>query len=181
MRRRGMVATRTVRLGLLVLPLAAAACTTAPARYRPSAALAALYVPRESWGAAEPTPDRAPMTAVGRLTVHHTGFPEEGGAPAGQVAREVQPFHQEERGWADIGYHAGDSREAGGGNAVSPAPPRSVRSHAGGSFSWTRAERRSPQRCLASRAVAESRAGSVGSPVRQPPRATRPSGASRAR
>jgi len=102
---RDVVAMRTVRLGLLVLPLAAAACATAPARYLPSAALAARYVPRESWGAAEPTPDWAPMTAVGRLTVHHTGFPEEGGAPAGQVAREVQRFHQEERGWADIGYH----------------------------------------------------------------------------
>jgi N-acetylmuramoyl-L-alanine amidase len=74
------------------------------------------------------------MDRVERITVHHTAeLPAMTQRTDAELVRSVQAFHQDERGWADIGYHfvvgrAGDVFEgrpldvqgahAGGGNNV---------------------------------------------------------------
>ena len=68
-------------------------------------------IPRKRWGANRPknVPQPATWRSGGTLWVHHT----EGTEPSAQatvdtesaVMRSIQSFHQNTRGWSDIGYH----------------------------------------------------------------------------
>lgn len=57
-------------------------------------------ISREEWGAAPPKgiPRHTPWYASMALWVHHTA------GPRSQTPREIQAFHQNVRGWNDIGY-----------------------------------------------------------------------------
>jgi len=51
---------------------------------------------------------RRAMGRVTRITIHHTGGPDYWGTTSSDAAteiRNIQKYHQTERGWADIGYH----------------------------------------------------------------------------
>mgnify|MGYP005831616257 CR=1 FL=1 len=68
-----------------------------------------LYVlGRGVWGANPVRANVNRMRRVFRITVHHTAGPAFWDASLSGAAREIksiQSFHQNERGWADIGYH----------------------------------------------------------------------------
>ena len=81
-----------------------AAASPAPVPVRREAPKPAV-VPREDWGAKPPKEPYSPMTPV-KITQHHTAgkrptAPEEALAEM----RFIQDFHQNGRGWIDIGYH----------------------------------------------------------------------------
>lgn len=67
-------------------------------------------VDRQGWGAQPPTGPYTPLHAddIRGLVVHHSGSredaPEDHQRCAARV-RGVQRFHQQTRGWSDIGYH----------------------------------------------------------------------------
>lgn len=64
-----------------------------------------IIVSRESWGARQPRCQGAAMTPY-RMTYHHTETPNgERGAAARARMRQMQAYHQDSRGWCDIGYH----------------------------------------------------------------------------
>ena len=91
-------------------------------------------VRRSAWGAESLKDNHDPMTAVTRITLHHTA--EVAGMATrtdAELVKGIQNFHRNTRGWADIGYHwiiglHGDVYEgralnvqgahAGGGNNV---------------------------------------------------------------
>jgi hypothetical protein len=66
-------------------------------------------IPRTYWGARPVLISRIdPMGKITRLTVHHTGGPTFWGHSASETAyeiRKIQRVHQNEKHWADIGYH----------------------------------------------------------------------------
>lgn len=87
-------------------------------------------VDRASWGAAPLRDNHDPMAKVRRITVHHTA--ELGGMDAktdAELVRAVQVFHQETRGWADIGYHYLIGRD---GKVYEGRPLHAQGAHAGG-------------------------------------------------
>lgn len=62
--------------------------------------------PRAEWGAAAPTNPLSPDPLPWRVTLHHTdGRFTKSLAESLAEARFVQEFHQNGRGWSDIGYH----------------------------------------------------------------------------
>lgn len=71
-----------------------------------NAALAApAIVSRSDWGARAPKCEGATHSPY-RLTFHHTETTNnESGAAARARMRQMQAFHQDTRGWCDIGYH----------------------------------------------------------------------------
>jgi hypothetical protein len=87
--------------------LAGPAARPEPAGHTTAAAVAAL-MPRSAWGAAPPVVGRmVPMTAVQRLTIHHSGMlsRSESVAETGELLRSIQKTHVGSNGWGDIGYH----------------------------------------------------------------------------
>ena len=63
-------------------------------------------IPRASWGAAPLRDNHDPMAGVRRITVHHTAeLPAMSERSDAELVKGVQRFHQDDRGWADIGYH----------------------------------------------------------------------------
>lgn len=58
-------------------------------------------VPRSSWGARSPKSNRSTHTP-NRLTIHHT---VQGNVSGPAAVRQVQNWHMDGNGWADIGYH----------------------------------------------------------------------------
>ncbi len=63
-------------------------------------------VPRVDWGAAPLRENHDPMAGVRRITVHHTAeLPAMSTRTDAELVKGVQRFHQDDRGWADIGYH----------------------------------------------------------------------------
>ena len=87
-------------------------------------------VDRASWGAAPLRDNHDLMANVRRITVHHTA--ELGGMDAktdAELVRAVQVFHQETRGWADIGYHYLIGRD---GKVYEGRPLHAQGAHAGG-------------------------------------------------
>lgn len=63
-------------------------------------------VPRAAWGAAPLRDNHDPMAGVRRITVHHTAeLPAMSTRTDTELVKGVQRFHQDDRGWADIGYH----------------------------------------------------------------------------
>ena len=62
-------------------------------------------VSRETWGARSPRCAGAQHSPY-RMTFHHTETPNgERGAAARARMRQMQAYHQNSRGWCDIGYH----------------------------------------------------------------------------
>jgi hypothetical protein len=66
-----------------------------------------LDVTRPQWHARGMKANHDPMTTPWRITVHHSAEPIASGSLAATKAevRRIQQFHQDGRGWADIGYH----------------------------------------------------------------------------
>jgi tetratricopeptide (TPR) repeat protein len=67
-----------------------------------------LVISRENWNAKPPHRNIEPMGRVDKITVHHTGgdlFTGSTRADAAEEIRRIQKYHQNEQGWADIGYH----------------------------------------------------------------------------
>lgn len=81
-------------------PVAAAAPAASPL-------LALIDVPRAQWYALPMKGNRDPMEPPWRLTVHHSAEPLVADTLAASKAevRRIQQFHQDGRGWADLGYH----------------------------------------------------------------------------
>lgn len=64
------------------------------------------FVPRAEWGAEPLRDNHDPMTPITRLTIHHTHTLEDMDPTDDvQAMQAIQRFHQDERGWADVGYH----------------------------------------------------------------------------
>jgi len=77
-----------------------------PPAPRPSSILADVQ-PRSAWRARPTRTNADPMTPITTATVHHSvGLPEgTGRAAMADYVRELQRQHQEDNGWADLGYH----------------------------------------------------------------------------
>ncbi len=90
-------------------------------------------IPRAAWGARPMRDNHDPMAAVTRLTLHHTDALDDlgglGGRDDGEVMLAIQRFHQETRGWADIGYHFVVGRD---GRVYEGRPLEVQGAHAGG-------------------------------------------------
>jgi hypothetical protein len=73
-----------------------------PARRGPTWTL----VTRAEWGAECLRANHDPMVSISRITLHHT---DEHAGMRGKsdvdVVRGIQRYHQDQQGWADIGYH----------------------------------------------------------------------------
>ena len=61
-------------------------------------------IPREMWGA-RPARDPYEPDSYDALVVHHTSSPPASAYSGAETIRIIQTFHQETRGWSDIGYH----------------------------------------------------------------------------
>lgn len=66
-----------------------------------------IDVSRSQWHASRIRPDHEAMSKPWRLTVHHSAEPFHAASAASSKAevRRIQQFHQDGRGWADLGYH----------------------------------------------------------------------------
>jgi hypothetical protein len=67
-----------------------------------------LVLKRSDWKASAPRPNIERMGPVERVTVHHSGGDSFWGSSRGDAAaeiRRIQRYHQNSKGWADIGYH----------------------------------------------------------------------------
>ena len=76
-----------------------------PSRIGPDAPV--VIIPRAEWNASPTRLNVNPMSAIRRVTVHHTGeewTAEDFRTPANKI-RAFQRYHQDDRGWADLGYH----------------------------------------------------------------------------
>ncbi len=64
-------------------------------------------LPRTAWGARRAQPNLDRMTSIWRITVHHTATRLAGSSVrvAADAMRRFQREHQDDKGWADIGYH----------------------------------------------------------------------------
>jgi tetratricopeptide (TPR) repeat protein len=79
-----------------------------PAAKPESATVAGLTIlPRSAWGARRTRPNLDRMTTIWRITVHHTAttLPSNSSRVAADAIRTFQKQHQDDKGWADIGYH----------------------------------------------------------------------------
>lgn len=72
----------------------------------PHAVLPTVHA-RDEWHAAAIAGDFRGMEMPWRITVHHgaTLFTSTSNAAVGSELRDLQRFHQKDRGWADLGYH----------------------------------------------------------------------------
>jgi tetratricopeptide (TPR) repeat protein len=67
-----------------------------------------VFLTRDRWSARVPRENIEPMGAVTCVTIHHSGgecFWSDSRSAAAQEIRKIQRYHQEQQGWADIGYH----------------------------------------------------------------------------
>ncbi len=88
-----------------------AAPTASPQAVAKRAATASVssppILPRTAWGARRSRSNLDAMTSIWRITVHHTAT-KLGGTSTRLAAAAIKTFqrqHQDEKGWADIGYH----------------------------------------------------------------------------
>lgn len=68
-------------------------------------ALVATIRRRGDWGARSLRGNHNLMTPIRAITVHHSAMPAPGRGQAGGQLRSIQRVHQDDQGWADIGYH----------------------------------------------------------------------------
>ena len=66
-----------------------------------------VIIPRADWGAQHFKGRTKPLGRVQAVSVHHTASPTfpKTRAEGGDEVRATQRFHQQNRGWADVGYH----------------------------------------------------------------------------
>ncbi len=79
-----------------------------PAVARSDAADKLRVYSRTSWSARAPRPNIEAMGQVDKITVHHSGGDNIWSSSASDTAeeiRKIQRYHQNDKGWADIGYH----------------------------------------------------------------------------
>ncbi len=80
-----------------------------PERRESSPKARTLYVlSRGTWGASPTRANVDRMQTVRRITVHHTAGPcfwDDSASGAAREIKNIQSYHQNSRGWADIGYH----------------------------------------------------------------------------
>lgn len=65
-------------------------------------------LPRDQWGAQSIKTNVKHMGPIDKITIHHTAGPtfwDITRSGAAEQIRNIQRFHQKQRGWADIGYH----------------------------------------------------------------------------
>ncbi len=91
----------------------------------------AVDVGRSQWHARPLRPNHEPMQPPWRITVHHSAEPLHSGSLAATKAevRRIQQFHQDGRGWADLGYHFLIDRE---GRVIEGRPLQYQGAHAYG-------------------------------------------------
>lgn len=79
----------------------------APAPAKPVAVPTPPVLPRSAWGARRMRANIDRMTPIWRITVHHSGTRLSGSSTrvAADAIKGFQRQHQDEEGWADIGYH----------------------------------------------------------------------------
>jgi hypothetical protein len=75
----------------------------------PPSASAALLC-RDAWGARPPTPGGRPHT-ITRMTIHHTAVVLGDNSNITSRLQQHQRYHQIDKGWVDIAYHAGVDRD----------------------------------------------------------------------
>jgi len=82
-------------------PIAPAPVAAAPAPKSPP------ILPRSAWNARRTRANFDRMTPIWRITVHHTAtrLPGNTASVAADAINAFQRQHQEQEGWADIGYH----------------------------------------------------------------------------
>jgi len=61
-------------------------------------------ISREEWGARNPKCEFEKNLSYNAITIHHTATSNEY-VDAKSIIRAIQKYHQDERGWCDIGYH----------------------------------------------------------------------------
>jgi hypothetical protein len=73
----------------------------------PSSLAETDILPRSAWNAAPIRANIDPMTGITRITIHHTGeiWTSLDLEQTGKKIRDHQLFHQNGKGWADLGYH----------------------------------------------------------------------------
>lgn len=87
-------------------------------------------ISREEWGAAPPTDYYTNHPYFDKLTLHHAAGWSAETVEEGKIAvREIQDFHQNGRGWIDIGYHFLVDRA---GNIYQGRPETVIGAHVGG-------------------------------------------------
>lgn len=85
------------------------AAAPAPAVTGPSSVPSGVMLCRQAWGARPALPGGRPQT-IDRMTIHHSAvaLPDNRGIIA--RLQQHQRFHQDDRGWVDIAYHAAVDR-----------------------------------------------------------------------
>lgn len=106
---------RLTELRTMLLPASApasappAAPATTPSAPSPSPVSGAgpTVLPRSAWGAHRMRANLDRMTSITRITVHHTAtrLPNNSAHVAADAILKFQVEHQNDKGWADIGYH----------------------------------------------------------------------------
>jgi hypothetical protein len=102
-----------------------------PTFHEPAGALAGLQmVSRREWGSMPMRSNYDMMDRIDKITVHHTGeIPGMIGRPDPELMQAMQRFHQETKGWADIGYHYLVGVD---GRVYEGRPPSAQGAHVGG-------------------------------------------------
>jgi hypothetical protein len=85
--------------------------------------------PRSDWGAA-PTRCSSSLGSPYRMSIHHTETPTNDSISPQARLRSIQRYHQNTRGWCDIGYHYLMSRD---GRLWQGRPAHLLGAHTGGS------------------------------------------------
>lgn len=102
---------RRQALGLTALAAAsvASSTTTAPSASATATAASGVMLCREAWGARPAKPGGRPHT-ITRMTLHHSAvaLPDNRGIVA--RLQQHQRYHQVDKGWVDIAYHAAVDR-----------------------------------------------------------------------
>jgi hypothetical protein len=76
----------------------------------PPTSASELLLCRDAWGARPPRPGGRPHT-ITRMTIHHTAVVLGDNSNITSRLRQHQRYHQDDKGWVDIAYHAGVDRD----------------------------------------------------------------------
>ena len=92
------------------LGLAAVAPTATPAiGLAAPATVSGVMLGRDAWGARPPRPGGRPHT-IDRMTIHHSAVALPDNRQIAARLRQHQRYHQDDKGWVDIAYHAAVDR-----------------------------------------------------------------------
>lgn len=81
----------------------------APARDAAAAPSSGVMLCRQAWGARPALPGGRPHT-ITRMTIHHSAVPLPDNREIVARLQQHQRFHQDDKGWVDIAYHAAVDR-----------------------------------------------------------------------